>query len=94
MLREGVLANVLSFSMEAWGGVLFMAICSSVLGYQIQQISIKKLGISRTSIFLNLVPPFTIIFSYLMLGDRITNINIVSAAIIGIAVYLNSGGSK
>jgi drug/metabolite transporter (DMT)-like permease len=90
MLLDGVLANVLSFSLKAWGGVVFMAIGSSVLGYQIQQVAIKRLGVNRTSLFINLVPLWAIIFSYIVLGDPITIINLVSAVIIGTAVYLNT----
>ena len=90
MLLDNVLPNVLSFSLKAWGGVVFMAIGSSVLGYQIQQVAIKRLGVNRTSLFINLVPLWAIIFSYIILGDPITIINLVSAVIIGTAVYLNT----
>ena len=82
--------NALSFSAKAWGGIIVMAIGSSVLGYQIQQVAIKRLGVNRTSLFINLVPLFAILFSYLILGDQITVVNIVSAAIIGTAVFLNT----
>ena len=90
MLLDGVLAKVLSFSLKAWGGVVFMAIGSSVLGYQIQQVAIKRLGVNRTSLFINLVPLWAILFSFIVLGDPITFINLVSAVIIGTAVYLNT----
>ena len=90
MLMEGVYMNALSFSAKAWGGIFVMAIGSSVLGYQIQQVAIKRLGVSRTSLFINLVPLFAILFSYLILGDQITAVNIVSALIIGTAVFLNT----
>jgi drug/metabolite transporter (DMT)-like permease len=94
MIREAVLSNVLSFSGAAWGGVIFMALGSSVLGYQIQQVAIKRLGVNKTSLFINLVPLWAILFSYLVLGDRITIINIISAVIIGTAVYLNTRNGK
>jgi drug/metabolite transporter (DMT)-like permease len=94
MIREAVLSNVLSFSGAAWGGVIFMALGSSVLGYQVQQVAIKRLGVNKTSLFINLVPLWAILFSYLVLGDRITIINIISAVIIGTAVYLNTRNGK
>lgn len=94
MLMEGVYGQVLSFSAAAWTGIIIMAIGSSVLGYQIQQVSIKRLGVNKTSLFINLVPLFAILFSYLILGDKITIINIASAAIIGTAVFLNTRTSK
>lgn len=90
MLMENVLGDVLSYSFEAWASIVFMAICSSVLGYLIQQITIKKLGVNKTSLFINLVPLFAILFAYLVLGDPVTIINLASAAIIITAVFLNS----
>ncbi len=90
MLMENALGDVLSFSSEAWASIVFMAICSSVLGYLIQQVTIKKLGVNKTSLFINLVPLFAILFAYLILGDPVTIVNIVSAAIIITAVILNS----
>ncbi len=90
MLMENVYMNVLSFSWQAWAGIIFMAIGSSVIGYLIQQMAIQRLGVSKTSLFINLVPLFAILFAYLVLGDPITPVNLVSAAIIGTAVYLNT----
>jgi len=90
MLMEGVIWKVFTFSKEAWAGIVFMAIFSSVLGYMIQQMAIQKLGINRTSLFFNLVPLFAILFAHLVLGDPVTPVNIVSAGIIISAVVLNS----
>lgn len=90
MLKEGVYGQVLTFSSAAWTGIIIMALGSSVLGYQIQQVSIKRIGVNKTSLFINLVPLFAIMFSYIFLGESITIINILSATIIGAAVFLNT----
>ena len=90
MLMENVIRDVMSYSLEAWGAVVFMAVFSSVLGYLIQQVTIKKVGVNKASIFINFVPLFAILFSYIVLGDAVTIINLVSAAIIITAVIINS----
>ena len=90
MLLEGVLGDVLFFSYEAWASVVFMAVFSSVLGYLIQQTTIKKVGVNKTSLFINFVPLFAIFFAYIVLRDPVTIIHILSAAIIIAAVFLNS----
>jgi len=90
MLMENVYMNALSFSAEAWAAIVFMAICSSVLGYLIQQVTIMKLGVNKTTLFHNLVPLFAIVFAYFILGDPISYINLVSAGIIITAVVLNA----
>lgn len=90
MLMENVLGSVFSYSLEAWIAIFFMALFSSVLGYLIQQVTISKIGVNKTSLFINLVPLFVLIFSYLILGDPVTYINLVSAGIIITAVVLNT----
>lgn len=90
MLMEGVWMNVLSFSVNAWAAIIFMAIGSSVIGYLAQQMAIKRIGVNKTSLFINLVPIFATIFAYFVLGDPITIVNIVAIGIIITAVYLNT----
>jgi drug/metabolite transporter (DMT)-like permease len=90
MLMENVLGSAFSYSLEAWIAIFFMALFSSVLGYLIQQVTISKIGVNKTSLFINLVPLFVLIFSYLILGDLVTYINLVSAGIIITAVVLNT----
>ena len=90
MLRENVWMNILDFSTKAWISIIFMAIGSSVLGYLIQQVSIKNLGVNKTSLFINLVPIFATIFAHFVLGDQITIINVAAIGIIGTAVFLNT----
>lgn len=62
--------------------VLFMGIFSSVMGYLLQQISIRNIGASRTSIFINLVPIFSMILSVTILHETLMPVKILTAAII------------
>ncbi|MBB6217728.1 drug/metabolite transporter (DMT)-like permease [Anaerosolibacter carboniphilus] len=73
-----------------WTSVLYMAIFASVIGYLVQQISIKTIGASKTAAFINLVPVFSIILSALILHEEITSIKLLSAVIIITGVYLNT----
>ncbi|MDF2546058.1 MAG: hypothetical protein K0R93_956 [Anaerosolibacter sp.] len=73
-----------------WTSVLYMSIFASVIGYLVQQISIKTIGASKTAAFINLVPVFSIILSALILNERITGIKLLSAGIIITGVYLNT----
>jgi len=75
---------------KGWSSVLYMAVFPSVIGYLVQQMSIKEIGASRTAAFINLVPVFSIILSGLILGEQITVFKLLSAAIIISGVYLNT----
>jgi len=67
---------------SAWAGVLYMSIFASVIGYLIQQVSFKKIGASRTNIFINVVPVFSIILAVIILGEQLEIIKIFTAAMI------------
>jgi len=75
---------------KGWTSVIYMAIFPTVIGYLIQQMSFKAIGASKTNIFINLVPVFSIILAVLILHEQITILKLASAAIIIIGVYLNS----
>ncbi|KAB3525842.1 DMT family transporter [Alkaliphilus serpentinus] len=75
---------------KGWLGVVYMAIFPSFIGYLVQQTSIKKLGASKTAIFINLVPAFSMILSALILKEEITLFTIFSGSLIVVGVYLTS----
>ncbi len=71
-----------SIPASAWIAVLYMSVCASVIGYMIQQISIKEIGPSRTSIFINLVPVFSMVLAVLILGETLEPVKLFTAALI------------
>jgi drug/metabolite transporter (DMT)-like permease len=68
--------------------ILYMAIFPSVLGYTIQQMAIKDLGVARTALFINLVPVFSTIFAVVFLGEKLVMLNIASGALIIFSVIM------
>lgn len=77
-------------SLKGWAGVLYMSIFPSYIGYLVQQYSIREIGPSKTSIFINLVPVFSLILSVLILKESVTIVTILSGALIILGVYLTS----
>jgi drug/metabolite transporter (DMT)-like permease len=69
---------------------IYMGIFPTVIGYVVQQESIVKIGPVNTSIFINLVPIFTLILSYLVLGDTIGILKITSSLLAVFTIYLFS----
>lgn len=89
-LMEGPLKFLPQTTYKGWLGVVYMAVFPSFIGYLVQQTSIKTLGPSKTAIFINLVPVFSLILSALILKEQITAFTIFSASLIIIGVYLTS----
>ncbi|MCX7902894.1 MAG: DMT family transporter [Caloramator sp.] len=74
--------------MSAILSVIYMAIFPTVIGYLVQQISIKEIGPSKTSIFVNLVPIFSIFLSIIILHESISFIKLIYALFIIVGVYI------
>jgi len=68
--------------------VLYMSIFPSVIGYLVQQMAIKEIGPSKTSIFFNLVPPFSIILAVLILREALEPVKLLTTALIIAGVYI------
>ncbi len=75
-------------TLKGWLSVWYMTLFSSVLGYLCQMISFQKLGPSRTAVFANLVPVFTIILAVIFLGEVVTLFKLTVACLIVSGVYL------
>ena len=88
VLWENPATYLFSATASGWLSILYMSVFASVLGYLIQMVAIQRIGAPRTAIFINLVPIFTIIQSVTILGESITLIKLIGAAIVITGVYL------
>ncbi len=73
---------------EALAAVLYMSIFASVIGYLVQQISIREIGPGKTNIFINLVPFFSMVLSTAILGEELQLIKVFTAILIVAGVYI------
>ncbi|MCY6958038.1 DMT family transporter [Clostridium brassicae] len=88
VIYENPMALINKVPTYSYIAVVYMSIFASVIGYLVQQMSIKQIGPSRTSIFVNLVPIFSIILSALILNESITIVKIFAAVFIITGVYI------
>lgn len=68
--------------------VLYMSIFPSVIGYLVQQMAIREIGPSKASIFVNLVPVFSIFLAVLLLGESLEPVKLLTAVLIIAGVYI------
>jgi drug/metabolite transporter (DMT)-like permease len=78
-------------SIAAWGAILFMAVCTSVLGYLWWNQAISEIGASKTSVFFNLVPIVTMIISFLA-GEKVNSLQITGTVLVLVGVLIASDG--
>ncbi|HVI42507.1 MAG TPA: DMT family transporter, partial [Anaerovoracaceae bacterium] len=77
-----------SVPVSAHLAVLYMSIFPSVIGYLVQQMAIKEIGPSKASVFVNLVPVFSIILAVMILGETLEPVKLLTAALIIAGVYI------
>lgn len=80
----------ISFSASGAGSIFYLALLASIVGNVWWNQAIKKVGASRTGIFMNVVPICTMILSSLLLSEKIGIPQIIGAGMVLIGVYLNS----
>jgi len=87
-LSQGL--NLAHLSTVAVTGVAYISIFPSVCSFIFWNIGVKEIGASKAGIFMNLNPVFTAIISW-MLGQRITNVQILGGLLVFTGVYITTG---
>lgn len=68
--------------------IVFLGVFCSALGYYVYVYAIGELGVSVSSLFINMIPVVTVIASYFILGEKITPAQLIGGGVIILAVYL------
>lgn len=71
-------------SADAIWALLKLAIFASTLAFMFYTIAVRNIGVARTSIFANLIPVCTAIFSFFLLGEKID-----ASKILGIIIVIS-----
>lgn len=70
--------------------VLYLGIFCSAVGYLFYVVSLKLLGASVASVFINLIPVVSVAASFLILGERLSGLQLFGGAVAVGGVYLAS----
>ncbi|MEG2289334.1 MAG: DMT family transporter [Clostridium sp.] len=94
MIMEKPWVYIPKVSINGWMSVIYMAIFPSIFGYLIQQMSIKKIGPMKTSLYVNLVPVFSMTLAFLILGEAVSWIKILAGLLVIIGICVNVMSKK
>lgn len=78
---------------ESFIPVIKMAIFASTLAFMFFTMGIGKIGITKANIFTNIIPVFTAILSFLLLGEQFTWIKITGIAVVITGLLLSQMGA-
>ena len=74
--------------------LIYMAIFSSLIAFLLQQKGIKKMGPIKASLYTNLIPVYSIILSFLILGEKIRLNQLVAMLLVMLGIFINLGGYR
>ncbi|WP_035273282.1 DMT family transporter [Desulfogranum japonicum] len=69
-LQEGHLL-LAKYSFMDVVNIAYLGLCGTAIGFSLYYQAIRKIGATRSSVFINLVPVFAILLSWVMLGEAI-----------------------
>jgi drug/metabolite transporter (DMT)-like permease len=79
-------------SLGTWLGLAFITVLGSVLAFVIWFKSVGEIGASRTAIYNNLIPPMAILIAWVTLGENLTLLQALGAAVVIFGVTLTRFG--
>jgi drug/metabolite transporter (DMT)-like permease len=60
------------FHMQAFRAIVLLSVFASTVAFILFTFSVRTIGINRSNVFVNLIPVFTAIFAWFILGDQLT----------------------
>jgi drug/metabolite transporter (DMT)-like permease len=66
-----------ALSLTHWGSLGFTMVVAGVYGFVVWYAVIKRTSSARTAVFQYLIPPATVIFAWLLLGEQLTGLQIL-----------------
>lgn len=78
----------LSFSIEMFLPLLYLSVFASSLAFVLYIRAIDRIGTVRANVLINLIPAFTAIFSFFLLGEKLGVIRIVGVVVVILGVFI------
>lgn len=69
--------------------ILELAVFASCGAFILFAYSVRKIGISKANVFTNCIPLFTALFSFILMGDRLTFQNIIGMAVVISGLFMS-----
>ncbi len=81
-LIPGAIPKLSSLSLPVWGGIFYLAVCTSVIAYPLWLYALRRLEASKVAITTNAQPVLTSVLSWIVFGERFGPAFFVGAALI------------
>lgn len=81
-LYLNILHAIPAITVSGWLSLIYLGVFGTAIGFSLYYRAIKSIGPTRAGIFINLVPLFAIILSWLLLGETMASVVITGGIIL------------
>ncbi len=92
--RDALAVDWAGIGAVGWAAILYSGLLSIFVGFTIWYKSVRAVGSAKTGVYSNLTPVLAVLIAAAVLGDRLTVLQAVGAAITLSGVYLTRSGYR
>jgi drug/metabolite transporter (DMT)-like permease len=81
-------------SLSGWAALIFSAFFAIAVSYVIWYSSVKRVGNTKTGIYGNITPVFTVFFAYFFLGESIGFLQVIGTLVVVLGFTLTRFGDR
>ncbi|MEJ2058280.1 MAG: DMT family transporter, partial [Desulfofustis sp.] len=70
-MLDGIMMSPGSYLLSDWLSLFYLGLCGTAIGFSLYYRAIRAVGSARSGVFINLVPLFSILLGWLILGETI-----------------------
>lgn len=79
----------MNFTTEALSWIVYLGVVVTLGGYGLYNFSLTKIEASKAAVFVNLIPVFTLILAFLILGEKLSIEELIASATILVGVLIS-----
>ena len=76
-------------TMETFGWILYLGVVVTIGGYGMFNLALSRIEASKASVFVNLIPVFTVFLAYLFLGETLNPTEMMASGVILFGVVVS-----
>ncbi len=82
------------FYRESLQALILLTIFASIFAFVLFSIVVRKIGLTKSQVFTNLIPVFTALFSWILFNDRLTTLQWIGIFVVVLGVFVSQGKIK
>lgn len=92
LLVEGKMMVSMHISAHSLTALLMLSVFASVIAFVLFAWAVREVGVSRTNVFVNLIPVFTAVFAWLLLDEKITALKWGGIVVVVLGLFVSQAG--